>query len=369
MAGGKGTRLWPMSVKTRPKQLIPFINGRHLLGIAYDRLEGLVDTEHRFVCAGNVHREAIMEAVPRLTGTRYLGEPEGRDTLAALGYSAAVIGATDPDAVIAVFTADHIIEPEDRFREIIRFGYELVESSRDMLLTFGITPSHAATGYGYLELGDHVEAAGDSGEADGVTPQARYLTRFKEKPDETTAEAYLRAGSDRYLWNSGMFIWRADTLMGCIERYEPELHRGLIRIAEAVTTGEFDRVVSSVYPKLKKTSVDFGVMEPASRDDAVKVAAVSMDLTWLDIGSWPAYEEICETDESDNARSGGDACLIDSSSNLIVTTDGHLIAGIGLEEMIVVHTATATLVCPKERDQDIKRLHAAVAERFGDKYL
>lgn len=359
MAGGKGTRLWPMSVEDRPKQLIPFINGRHLLGIAYDRLEGLVDPEHRFVCAGNIHRDAIMTAVPGLTDARYLGEPEGRDTLAALGFSAVVIGATDPDAVIAIFTADHIIEPVDRFREIIRFGYELVESSRDMLLTFGITPTHAATGYGYLELGESIESK----------PGARLLTRFKEKPDERTAGEYLKAGPDRYLWNSGMFVWRAETLLGCIERYEPELHRGLTRIAKAVGTAEFSRVVNEVYPELKKTSVDFGVMEPASRDDTVQVAAVPMDLTWLDIGSWPAYEETCESDEKGNAISGGDACLLDSSSNLVVGTDGHLIAGIGLEDMIVIHTPKATLVCPKDRDQEIKRLHAAVAEQFGDEYL
>ena len=227
----------------------------------------------------------FLDAIPELTDDQFLGEPIGRDTVNAVGFSAAVIARHDPDAVIAVFTADHLIRPIDRFQEIIAQGFALAEAHPETLVTFGIAPTQPATSYGYLELGQSLDGT------------ARVVERFKEKPDEATAARYFSAGPERYLWNSGMFVWRAQTLLECIRRYEPDNAAALDRIADAWDRPDRLAVLSEVYPTLRKISVDFAVMEPASRDPHFRVAAVPMPLEWLDVGSWPMFAETCPRDE------------------------------------------------------------------------
>ena len=243
--------------------------------------------ERRYVCARRKARPGDSRRNSRLVRPSGLGEPEGRDTLAAVGLGAAVIGRADPDAVIAVFTADHIIRPVERFREIIAEGFALAEQHAETLVTFGITPTRPATSYGYLELGEPL--------AGWVGPIQSYLVgRFKEKPDEATAKGYFAAGPARYLWNSGMFVWRAETLLECIRRYEPANCCGTRpRGGEPGAAQGRPRVLREVYPASRKVSVDFAVMEPASRDASFRVAAVPMPLEWLDVGSWPMFAETC----------------------------------------------------------------------------
>jgi mannose-1-phosphate guanylyltransferase len=354
MAGGSGTRLWPMSRSALPKQLIPFIGGKSLLQLAFERLEGLVPVEQRYICAGLQHEAAICAAVPGFLRERFLGEPTGRDTLNAIGLGAAVIGQGDPEAVIAVFTADHIIEPPGKFREIVAHGFQLAEHQANTLVTFGITPTAAATSYGYLQLGALIDES------------ARVVEQFKEKPDLATARAYLDAGANRYLWNSGMFVWRAKTLLDCIRRYAPENSAGIEKIGLAWRTPQKEAVLAAVFPTLKKISVDFAVMEPASRDPQVRVAAVPMPLQWLDVGSWPAFGETCPHDERGNAIGGGRVLAIDTRGTLIASSDArHLITTIGCEDLIIIHTPDATLVCRKDQAETIKELHRLVGERFG----
>jgi mannose-1-phosphate guanylyltransferase len=362
IAGGSGTRLWPMSRSQQPKQLIPFINGRSLLQIARDRLSGLLPADRCYICAGQSHKQAILENLPGLHEEQYLGEPTGRDTLNAVGLAAAVIAERDPQAVIAVFTADHIIEPVDRFQQCVRQGFELAQADQPTLVTFGIRPTHAATGYGYLQLGESLQ-----GEAGGV---ARKVVKFKEKPDAPTAQSYLQAGPSEYLWNSGMFVWKASVLMDCIARYAPENHAGLVKIAKAWDTSSREAVAAEVYPTLKKISVDFAIMEPASRDPKVRVAAVPMDLTWLDVGSWPSYGETCKRDEQGNTISTASTVHLDSRGVIVASSDDkHLVATIGCENMIIIHTPHATLVCPADRAEEIKKLHEMVGEKVGKHLL
>jgi mannose-1-phosphate guanylyltransferase len=360
LAGGSGTRLWPMSRGREPKQLIPFVKGRSLLEISLGRLEGLVDRDRRYVCAGESYRERVQGMAGGIDAEQYIGEPVGRDTLAALALSSAVISLRDPQATIGVFTADQVIEPADRFLSIVDAGYEIVEAHPDTLLTFGITP---ATGYGYLELGSSF-AGGDA--AGG----ARAVTRFREKPDAETAARYLSAGPDRYLWNSGMFLWRASTFLACVKRYHPHLAAGIAEISAAWKTRDRAGVLAAVYPSLKRISVDFGVMEPASVDPSVRVAALPMPLEWKDIGSWPSFAEICDRDEAGNALAGGRQVLVDCRGTLVASSDPeHLVAGIGCEDLIIVHTANATLVCRRDRAEDIKTLQQRVARELGDRYV
>jgi len=358
LAGGSGVRLWPMSRRTEPKQLIPFIGGRSLLEAAASRLEGLIPPERIYVCALEEHRERILAALEGWTSERVLGEPVGRDTLSAVTFGAAVMARRDPDATVAVFTADHLIEPVAKFQEIVNHGFSLVERRPDMLVTFGITPTEGAPGFGYLELGDSIE------------PGASKVREFREKPDPATAEGYFRAGPSRYLWNSGMFVWRASTLLECVRRYEPAVHEGILRIAAAWDTPERESTLKAVYPSLKKQSVDFGIMEPATRDGSVPVAAIPMPLEWLDVGSWPMFAKTCPADGNGNALAAERHLLLGTSNTMVASSDpGHVIAVVGCDDLIVVHTPDATLVCRAGSAQDIKKLHKELGDKFGGEYI
>lgn len=366
MAGGSGTRLWPMSVKSLPKQLIPFIDdgkgdasgGKSLLQIAMDRLEGFLPDEQLYVCAGDSTRDVMLDKLAKLTPERFIGEPIGRDTLNAVGLTAAVLHKVDPDAVFAVFTADHIIEPVGEFQEIVNAGFELAERDEPTLVTFGIAPTHAATGYGYLQLGDPLQG------------EASVVSEFKEKPKQAVAEQYHHAGPSQYLWNSGMFVWKASAVMAAIEKFAPENHATLTELGQAWGTPDYHRKIADLYPKLPKISVDFAIMEPASTDPGFTVAAVPMPLKWLDVGSWPSFAETLAPDASGNCCSGTQAVNLDSKNVLIAGDDpDHVVATLGCEDLIVIHTKDATLVCPRDQAERIKELHKAVGEQAGEAYL
>ncbi len=365
MAGGAGTRLWPLSRRDRPKQLLRFIhrNGsppKSLLELAAQRLEGLVEPDHRLICTGEEYRKAVLEALPQFEDRHLLGEPVGRDTLNAVGLAAVVLEKRDPDAIFAVLTADHIIEPEDTFRERMALGFRLVEQDPTRLVTFSIKPTYPATGYGYCERGapiNGVEGAARDGE-----PLAYRVVRFIEKPDLYRAQVYVESGM--FGWNSGMFVFHAGTILKCLERFKPEACAGLRRIQEAWGTPRQAEVLREVYPSQPKISVDYAIMEPASRDREVAICTVQMDVTWLDVGSWPSYAQTLTPDVSGN-RVSGDGIIANSRDSLIVNeVPGHTVAVLGGDGVIVVHTADATLVVPASRAQEIKDLQARLAERL-----
>ena len=352
MAGGVGTRLWPMSRHQRPKQLLPLIKGKSLLQIAAARLEGMVPAERRLICTGEKFRPAIREAMPKFTNEQILGEPMGRDTVNAVGFTAAILAKEDPKAVFAVLTADHIIEPIMEFQRRLHVGFDLVESDKTRFVTFAIRPTHPATGFGYVERGNAVP----------TFPGAYFVKRFVEKPNEETAKGYLRAGN--FGWNSGMFVFHAVQYMEALSWYKPESYEGLTRIAEAWGTDRQMEVLEEVYPTLPKISVDYAIMEPASQDERIKVCTMDVDMAWTDIGSWPAYGETIPVDEhgcSGNVKT----THIDSRNILAVSDDpNHTITTIGCKDLIIIHTADATMVCPRSEAQRVKELASLVDEEL-----
>ena len=348
MAGGAGTRLWPMSRKDRPKQLLPFIGGRSLLQLAAHRLEGIVPPQRRLICTGEAHRQAIREALPQFSDEQILGEPVGRDTVNAVGFTAAVLSKRDPDAVFAVLTADHIIEPQAEFARKLDTGFRLAEDDRTRLVTFAIKPSFPATGYGYVESGAPI--AGYDG--------AFRALQFVEKPDEETARAYLRTGT--FGWNSGMFIFHAGQFMEALSWFKGQSYEGLVKIAEAWDGPDRQAVLAEIYPTLPKISVDYAIMEPAAKDDRLAVCCVPMDVSWMDVGSWPSYGETLMPDGA-GCRGNARQLHLDSRNILAVSDDPrHVIATIGCEDLIVIHTAEVTLVCPAGESQRVKELASAV---------
>jgi mannose-1-phosphate guanylyltransferase len=344
MAGGAGKRLWPMSCPEQPKQLLPIINGRSLLEIAAERLDGVVPPDRRYICTGERYRGVIRERMPAFADARILGEPEGRDTLNAVAFTAAVLRKIDPEAVFAVLTADHLIQPEDEFRRRLELGFDLVEADAHRMVTFAITPTFPATGFGYVERGAAIPGV------DG----AFHAARFVEKPDEATAAEFVASG--RWGWNSGMFIFHAGTLMDAVRRFKPDSYEPLLAIASAYRTTSFREVLNDVYPTLAKDSVDYGVMEPASNDETLSIVTIPMAVQWRDIGSWPSFGETLDADAHGN-RATGRAVHLDSRNVLAVSDDpSHTIATIGCEDLIIVRTKDATLVCRADRAQDVKAL-------------
>lgn len=362
MAGGAGTRLWPMSRAQHPKQLLEFIERpsepgvrRSLLELAARRLEGVVPPERRFICTGEQFRAAIREKLPEFTDEQVLGEPVGRDTVNAVGFAAAVFQKLDPDAVFAVLTADHLIEPDSTFQKCVDVGFRLVEEDSTRFVTFAIKPTYAATGFGYVECGAPIP--------DGGAALSHMVERFVEKPDLPRATAYVQSG--HFYWNAGMFVFHAGTFLDCLRRFKPESHAGLMQIQEAWGTDRQRAVIEEVYPTLPKISVDYAVMEPASKDPSVSIALVKMALDWLDVGSWPSYAETLTPDKAGNRVSGpAEAVIVGGKNNLVVSGDSsggrHTVALLGCENLIVVQTDDATLIMPREKAQELKDLHAKV---------
>ncbi|MGH8021794.1 MAG: mannose-1-phosphate guanylyltransferase [Opitutaceae bacterium] len=340
MAGGKGERFWPQSRLTRPKQLLPIVGETPMLTQTVERLPGLVPYENILVITNREQRDSVLECCPMLPPENVVAEPVGRDTAAAVGLAALLVGRRNPKATLAMLPADHVIHDIKGFCAVLEAAFEAAEAA-SRLVTLGIGPAEPATGYGYIQKGEVV--------AQVKGREVWKVKRFVEKPDLEAARSYLASGE--FLWNAGMFVWTASSIRGAISQHAPELASGLEAIEKDLAAGkDMDEALASHFPGLKKISVDFAVMEKA--DNVVTLAAT---FDWDDVGAWPAIVKHLPADANANVVRGA-GLVHEGAGNLVVSTKDHLLAVVGTEDLIVVHTDDATLVVPKSRAQDIKEV-------------
>lgn len=347
LAGGSGTRFWPKSRRTQPKQLLDIIGTSPLIAQTLERLEGLFTRERIFVVT-HVQQLENLRRHADLPESNMLAEPLSKNTAAAIGLAALEIERREDDeAVLAVFPSDHYIVDIDAFLKTLLIAKEVALQGR--LVTIGIRPRYPESGYGYIELGDPLHDLGYQG--------IYHVKRFVEKPDLSTAARYVEQGN--FLWNSGTFVWQVKTLLEAIERHLPELHAGLQEIERSSSD---PATIERVYGKLPDISIDYGLMEKAEN-----CAVVIGDYGWSDVGSWSALAELLEKDERGNVQRGEVAAI--ECTNSVLYSDDGLIGAIGLRDMIVVYSGGAVLVCPVERAQDVRKLVDRLVELGEDEYL
>jgi mannose-1-phosphate guanylyltransferase len=364
-AGGSGTRLWPLSRADHPKFLHPLAgtpelgSAASLLQATVRRLASLAPIDRTYVVTGVAHAAAVARQLPTLPEAHILVEPSPRDSCAAIGLAAAVIAQRDPAAVMGSFAADHLIRDDDRFCDVVREAVAGAENG--LLMTVGITPTHPETGYGYLRCGGQVG-----------TGSMRRVEEFTEKPPYDVAVSYVESG--HHFWNASIFVWRVDVFLGELTRQRPELHAGLVTIAEAWDTPRRAAVLGEVWPTLPKISVDYAVMEGAAA--AGRVGAVPGDFGWNDVGDFdtlgavlPGTEDgIVVVGAPDGEEKPG-LLLYDATGLVVVPHSGRLVAALGVHDLIVVDTPDVVLICPRHRAQEVKKLVDKLKERGEHAYL
>lgn len=346
MAGGKGERFWPQSRLARPKQLLPIVGDSSMLAQTVERLSGLVPRENVIVITNREQRAATIAACPMLAPENIVAEPVGRDTAAAVGLAALLVGRRDPKATLAMLPADHVIHDAHAFRDVLHAAYDAAEAE-PWLVTIGIRPSEPATGYGYIQRGPMLARA--------LGRDVFKVSRFVEKPNLDTARGYLESGD--YLWNAGMFVWSVTSIRAALAAHVPDLAAGIDVIEQSVESGRtVDDALEEYFPRLLKTSIDYAVMERA--DNVVTIAAT---FDWDDVGAWSAIMRHLPADAAGNVVRG-DGFVESGAGNLLVSTSDHLVVLMGVDDLIVVHTPDATLVCPKSHAQQVK----TIMKRLGD---
>lgn len=348
MAGGSGTRFWPVSRRAHPKQLLAIGGEGTLLARTFERVEELVPAERWWVVVGRSHAEACIEAVPRVPRPQVLVEPVGRNTAAAIALAALHVRRADPGAVMVVLPADHYVRDAAALREALQRAARL--AAHGPIVTLGIEPTAPETGYGYIERGAR----------DARVDGAYAVARFCEKPQRELAEQFLASGN--FDWNAGIFVMRPQVFEAEVERLLPELHRAMRRI-EAAGEAQGAAAVEEEYPKLASVSVDFGVMEKAR-----EVSVIPVSCGWSDVGSWSAMRGVLPADAQGNVVQGR-AVLSDTEDAVIYASEGHVVGVVGLKNIVVVHTKEATLVAPADRAQDVRAIIEGLQQKGWTEYL
>ncbi len=352
IAGGRGERFWPKSTRELPKQFHTIVTERTMLQETFYRVYPEFGADRIFIVAPLQLREIILQQLPGFKKENLIIEPEGKNTAPAIGLATVCIHKKDPDATIAVLSADHVVQPKENFLKALENAGTV--AGRGYIVTFGIQPARPATEFGYIETGGVIDRR--------YNFAVRKVRGFREKPSLETARDFVRRGT--FLWNSGMFIFRADVLLSAIERHMPGMYRGLIRVGHSVGTAQEEKVKRDAYAGFESISIDYGVMEKAE-----SIACIQPDFKWDDVGSWGALARHCDTDGAGNVVRGN-TVLLDAQSNIIVGDDDTLIALIGIRDAVVVKEKNRVLICNRSMDQRIREVLAEIAEREdGIQYL
>jgi mannose-1-phosphate guanylyltransferase len=340
MAGGRGERFWPKSRNSRPKQFLSLTSdGETMIQKTVRRLSPLVAPEDIFIVTNAAYKELVADQLPEVPAENVLAEPCARNTAPCIAFAAAVIGRKYDDAMMLVLPSDHLIGYENIYIKTLKKAVTVAEQGKN-LVTIGITPTYPETGYGYINFGE------ESGDAYAVE-------RFVEKPDLPTAKKYLSSG--KYLWNSGMFVWKISSVMANLKEFMPEIYEGALRIGESFGTDSFEETLVKEFTAFTSESIDFGIMEKAS-----DIYTIPGSFGWDDVGSWLAVERINETDDDKNYIDG-DVITVDSKRTT-VCGGKRLIAAIGTRDIIIVDTDDVLLVCSKNNTQDVKKVIAQLKE-------
>jgi mannose-1-phosphate guanylyltransferase len=356
IAGGTGKRLWPLSRWNRPKQVLKLFDGQTLLQQCLRRLSPIFDAENILVLTSAAYADLIRENAAEIPFDNVIAEPVVRDTAGAISLAATILSGRDPQATMAVVTADQLIEPPDVFQQAIVDALTFVNKNPDSLVTFGIQPTHPSTELGYIKCAAPRKYAG--------CENAIYSVQaFVEKPDEKTARQYIDAGL--YFWNSGMFVWKARAILINLERFLSEATEPLMKIRSAWDSPDRQSILEQWFPKLPKISIDYAVMEKAET-----IYAIKLDCRWLDVGCFAALADCFSLDENSNVTVAGASEVLDCKNNVIITEDKeHLIAAVGMKDMVVVHTPDATLVCHIDHAHRLKELLELIKQHGGQKFL
>ncbi|MBI2472666.1 MAG: mannose-1-phosphate guanylyltransferase [Planctomycetes bacterium] len=339
MAGGSGTRFWPWSREDTPKQLLKIVGQKSMLQHTIDRITPLFKPENILIITNISHKEKIQQQLPQIPPENIVAEPVGKDTAPCIGLAATIIHKKAPDSVMIVMTADHVIEPASRFVKMAETAMNIA-GENNSLLTMGIKPTEPSVSYGYIHRGKHLL------EENGFSVYE--VASFKEKPDKATAQRFINTGE--YYWNGGVFVWQTAKILEYLAKYTPKLASGLQKIGAALGTESEWTTIEKEYQAFDKISIDYAVMEKATN-----VLVIEVDFTWDDVGSWSALERWNKKDPSGNTILGNHFGM-DTDSCIIVNNEQHLIATIGVSDMVIVHTKDATLICSKQKAEQIKKL-------------
>ena len=361
MAGGSGTRFWPASRAALPKQLLPLAGTTTLLEDTVARLDGLVPPDRLMIVTSARLLPAVRQQLPAVPEVGLVGEPCKRDTAPCIGLAALLVARHDPEAIMAVMPSDHCIAPAAAFRAAIRQAEALVLDSPGRLVTFGIRPTYPAEGFGYIQEGDAIPSPPIRDGGEQASAPVHRVARFKEKPPASVAREYLAAGN--YLWNAGIFVWRASTIIEALRRQQPESLAHLERIAAAWDGPDRERVFAAEFAAIKGISIDYAVLEHAG-----DVAVIEAPFTWDDLGGWSAVARQRGGDPDGNTVIGKHLG-IETVRTIVRSGEDHLVVTMGLADMLVVHTPDATLVAARSHEEAVRRVVAELEKRGWSEFL
>jgi len=350
MAGGTGTRLWPLSRRDRPKPSLRLVGEHTMFEHTVDRLAPLFQPEQIFVVTGAEHVAPLARQAPELPPDNFIVEPEGRGTAPCIGLGAIHLRRQAPESIMAVLTADHFITDTARFRQVLAAAAQVAEEGH--LVTLGITPSSPSTGFGYIKQGESLGTMGGF--------SVFRVERFTEKPSLETALHMVESGE--YSWNSGMFVWRVDRILEEFQRQMPEFYVQLAEVEATLGTAGYEATLRRIWPQVAKQTIDYGVMEGAQR-----VAVIPVDIGWSDVGSWGSLSELLPANEEGNTIAGPHVGI--DTRDTLIFGGKRLIATIGLEGMVIVDTEDALLVCPRGREQEVRAIVRRLEEDGHNEWL